>query len=354
MRLLEHEAKRLLAQSDIAVPKSQLIDSLDTIPSFLPAVIKAQVLTGRRNKFGGIQIVQEQSKLTAAIQSVFEADIEGYSASSVLAEELLAIKREMYLNLSVNRDEQSIVLLAHHDGGVDIETQPKEAFFSEAIADDTTGRGLRIAEYLGLESQEFALDELIDKLVECMRKNDATLLEINPLVLTKSNELIAADCKMELDNAAAFRHTDWDFYDTLASANFVELDSNGSVATIANGAGLAMATVDAVRAAGYTPANFLDIGGGASKDTVLKSFHELMKYPALDAIVINIFAGITRCDEVARAIIAASEEISKLPKLYIRLEGTNVTEANDILSSHGISLHTSLEDAIEAIGESDA
>lgn len=350
MRLLEYEAKRLLATSGIAVPNSQLLHTPDELPTVLPTVIKAQVLTGRRNKFGGIQLVREQEKLAEAMRSVFVADIDGYTATSVLAEELLDIDREFYLNVSVDRDEQAIVLMAHKDGGVDIESQPRDAFFREVIDENTETQALRLAEYLGLESQEFALGELIGKIVSCMRTQDALLCEINPLVLTCSGTLIAADCKMELNNAAAFRHPDWDFYDKPTSSNFVELDKQGTVATIANGAGLAMATVDAVSNAGYSPANFLDIGGGASKDTVLAAFHELMTYPLLDAIVINIFAGITRCDEVARAILAAREEIANLPRLYIRLDGTNVDQAKEILAESQLPLYPSLGEAVAAIG----
>lgn len=352
MRLLEYEAKSLLATSGITVPISQLImDADDTTPLKLPAVLKAQVLTGRRNKYGGIKIVHSQKEFDSTLRSVFAVDIEGYRAANVLAEELVDIKREIYLNLSVDRDEQAIVLLAHKDGGVDIESQPTEAFYRQVI--DTSSvdvAALGLAEYLGLEEQEYALGELLKNLLECMSTNDGLLLEINPLALTSNKQFVAADCKMELDNAAAFRHPDWDFYDKPTSANFVELDRQGSVATIANGAGLAMATVDAVQAAGYTPANFLDIGGGASKETVLASFRELMSYPKIQGIVINIFAGITRCDEVARAILAARDEITNLPPLYIRLEGTNVDEARSILSKQQVVLHDSLANAIGSIG----
>ncbi|MBH2007648.1 hypothetical protein I8H83_03530 [Candidatus Saccharibacteria bacterium] len=349
MRLLEHEAKQLLSHSGVTIPNSELLRTPSDIPTLFPTVIKAQVLTGRRNKFGGVKIVHEQAALATTLQSVFAANIDGYMPESVLAEELLDIKQEFYLNLSVNRDEQAVVLLAHRDGGVDIESQPKDAFFREVIDNDSKSRALRLAEYFGLESHEFALGELLDQLLDCLKKNDALSLEVNPLVVTKAGELVAADCKMELDNAATFRHPDWNFYDIPLSANFVELNLRGTVATIANGAGLAMATVDAVQAAGYTPANFLDIGGGASKETVMAAFHELMKYSELEAIVINIFAGITRCDEVARAIIAAREEIKGLPALKIRLEGTNVAEAHTLLSEHSIVLYESLDAAIGAI-----
>ncbi len=356
MKLLEYEAKKLLAASGISTPKSQLITGPeDDFLSIFPTILKSQVLTGRRNKYGGIQIVKTQAELEQTLPKVFSADIEGYQAVSVLAEELVDIDQEIYLNLTVNRDEQAIVLLAHKDGGVDIESQPVEAFFREVIGvRPIEATALTLAEYLGLEDQEFALGELLQNLLNCMHTNDALLLEINPLVVTADGKLVAADCKMELDNAAAFRHADWDFYDKPMSANFVELHRNGTIATIANGAGLAMATVDAVQAAGYTPANFLDVGGGANKESILASFRKLMNYPRLEAIVINIFAGITRCDEVARAILAARDEISSLPPLHVRLEGTNIDEARSILSKSGLTLHASLENAVGSIGGNNA
>lgn len=355
MKLLEHEAKQLLAQAAIPTPHSQLISSPDDTMPDTPTILKAQVLTGRRNKFGGIKIARTQADVASDIQEVFAADIDGHTATSVLAEELLDIDRELYLNLSIDREKQAIVLLAHHDGGVDIESQPRDAFFQEAIDtsfDETQTQ--RLAEYLGLEDLEFSLGELANNLLDCMRSNDATLIEINPLVVTADRQLVAADCKMELDSAATFRHLDWDFYDKATDANFVELNPKGTVATIANGAGLAMATVDAVQASGYQAANFLDVGGGASKESVLRSFRELMKYPQLSGIVINIFAGITRCDEVARAILAARNELENLPQLFIRLEGTNVDIARDILAKSGLTLYASLEEAVAAIGERDA
>lgn len=316
----------------------------------MPVVLKSQVLTGRRNKFGGVKIVHKPEQLGAAIDAVFAVDIDGYNASVVLAEELLPIKRELYLSLSIDRDQQAVVIMAHRDGGVDIESQPVKAFFREAIDKNIDAHALRLAEYFGLETHEFSLGELIKQLVNCLHSNDALLCEINPLVVTADDNLVAADCKMELDNAAVFRHPDWDFYDQPMRANFVELHHDGDVATIANGAGLAMATVDAVQAAGYSPVNFLDIGGGANKDTVLASFRELADYSSTRAIVINIFAGITRCDEVARAIIAAQREIDNLPALYIRLDGTNIDEARQLLSQDKIPLYDSLEQAIKSIG----
>ena len=177
--------------------------------------------------------------------------------------------------------------------------------------------------------------------------NDATLLEINPLVFTMDDKFVAGDCKMELDDSAAFRH-DWNFENQAAEANFVTLDINGTVATNANGAGLAMATVDAVADSGMTPANFLDIGGGSNTETLVAAFRRINDYPNIQAIVINVFAGISRCDDVARAIVAAKDQIDTLPPLFIRLAGTNFEAAAKLLASESVPLMSTLEDCLEA------
>jgi succinyl-CoA synthetase beta subunit len=210
-----------------------------------------------------------------------------------------------------------------------------------------------LAEYLDLPGHTFALQDIIERAYKCFTKNDATLIEINPLVLTAQNKLIAGDCKMELDDAAAFRHPDWNFEDKPANANFVVLDQDGSIATIANGAGLAMATVDAVATAGIKPANFLDIGGGANAASVLAAFERIMEFAHIQAIVINIFAGITRCDEVAKAIITAKDQIEDLPPLFIRLAGTNFEAAAELLAAEKITILETLEECLAAAKETD-
>jgi succinyl-CoA synthetase beta subunit len=153
---------------------------------------------------------------------------------------------------------------------------------------------------------------------------------------------------MELDDAAAFRHPDWSFEQKSADVNFVTIDPNGEVATIANGAGLGMATVDGVVDSGLSAANFLDIGGGANSDSVLAAFEKIMEYPHVKAVVINIFAGITRCDEVARAIITAKQHIPTLPSLSIRLAGTNFEQAVELLTNEGIATSATLEECLQA------
>ena len=193
------------------------------------------------------------------------------------------------------------------------------------------------------------LQDIIENTYRCFIDNDCLLLEINPLVLTSDGKLIAGDAKITVDDAVAFRHLDWQFEDNSTEHNFVILNRDGAVATIANGAGLAMATVDAVVASGLTPANFLDIGGTATSDKVLDCFHQITTLDNINVIIINIFGGIVRCDEVARAIIDAQRQIPDLPKLAIRLSGNREAEARQLLVQYNLPLFDSLEAILEDI-----
>ena len=353
MNLLEYEAKKILNEAGVSVPMSELVaaSARAEVPNFaLPAVVKSQVPTGGRGKLGGIRVVSNAKELQSAVDAISKLPIKGYLPNKLLVEKALDITHEYYLSLMINRSLACIELSAHRGGGVDIESHQSSEFLRRALHPrslDTAGQ--IIAEYFELESHTFALQDLIENLYRCFVQNDATLLEINPLILTADGQLMAGDCKMILDDAAAFRHQEWDFEEKPASANFVTLDPDGTVATIANGAGLAMATVDAVKAAGLSPANFLDIGGGATVESVGKTFKQIMDFPNITAIVINIFGGIVRCDEVARAIIEAREQFPDLPELYIRLSGTNAKEAAQLLQEHNLTLYETLEDCLKGV-----
>lgn len=352
MRLLEYEAKQLLSERRIPIPLNKIIGPDSRLSLEFP-VLKSQVPVGGRGKAGGIKMVDNPQQLKSTIEELFKKSIKGHLPKYVLAEEKLAIKKEFYLSLLVDRSTMSVRLMAHIDGGVDVEDNTNfKNWELDGTAFDTIGQEL--ADYYNLPGHTFALQDLIEKLYRCFTENDALLLEINPLVLTEDDRLVAGDCKMALDDAAVFRH-EWHFEDQPAEANFVTIDPKGNVATIANGAGLAMATVDAAYDAGLSPANFLDIGGGANTETLLAAFKRIMDYGELKAIVINIFAGITRADEVARAIVAAGEQIPNLPPLFIRLAGTNYDAAANILNKHDIAilpnLDTCLAAARETVGE---
>jgi len=345
MRLLEYQAKQCLAEAGVAVPQSDVIESATVVPT-VPIVLKSQVPIGGRGKAGGVVIVREQSAVVPTIQRLFALDIGGYTPTKLLAEEVLSIARECYISLTINREHSSIELLAHTSGGIDVEEHESTAFFRQAITAQTVPTiAEALAEYLSLPEQAFALEDVVANCLRCFIDNDCLLLEINPLVVTTDGQLIAGDAKMTIDDAALFRHPQW--HEALEDHNFVTLDHNGTVATIANGAGLAMATVDAVTARGVQPANFLDIGGTATPEKILASFEQIARFPAVALIIINIFGGIVRCDDVARAIISAKQQLPDLPPLAVRLTGNREAEAKALLAREHIPLYDNLSHILE-------
>ena len=349
MKLLEYEAKQLLADSDIFVPKSQIFSATDSVSLKAPIVLKSQVPTGGRGKAGGIVIVRNNDQIQPTIERLFALTIKNNLPRTLIAEEFLDIKSEYYVSVLVDKKSACIELVAHKNGGVDIETNTHDSFFRMQLDESNLGlAGKELADHFGHPTTDDSLRKLPSKLYECLVKNDATLVEINPLVLTEDKCLVAADCKISLDDAAIIRHPNWNFEHSKYSNNFVTLDENGNVATIANGAGLAMATIDAIADSGLRPANFLDIGGGANSASILEAFQKIMKYQNIKVIIINIFAGITLCDEVARAIIGAKQQINGLPPLYIRLAGTNYEIAKVMLEVNNIPLLDTLKACISA------
>lgn len=352
MILLEYEAKNILEAARIPVPKRTLITK-DMQPTVaLPTVLKSQIPTGGRGKAGGVVIATTDTEVEAATKKLFSLEIKGFTPNTLLAEEKITIKRELYLSLLVDRKTASLKLMAHTRGGVEVEENKDFAsWLVEYNKPDIDMLGQALADYYNLQEQTFALQDLIENLIHCFKQNDALLIEINPLIVTEDSNLVAGDCKMTLDDAAAFRHPDWNFETKPAEVNFVTIEAEGNVATIANGAGLAMATVDAAYDAGLTPANFLDIGGGANTESLLKAFHKIIEFPNVQAIIVNVFAGITQADEVARAIIAAQKSIDTLPPLFIRLTGTNQLEAQAILEAENIAMLPNLEQCLAAAKE---
>ena len=349
MKLLEHEAKDILTRAGVPVPMSTLITPNADISSInVPVVIKSQVPVGGRGKAGGVQIVSQKKALSRVVETLFSLSIQGHLPSALLAEERIDGIRELYLSFFIDRDEECIRLLVHKSGGINVENHRQEEFLSIPIPEKITASIVKQVASC-LELSPALVTPLLRNLLRVFIANDALLLEINPLIYTAQDALICGDCKMELDDAAAFRHPEW--RSPVADTNFVTLNKHGTIGTIANGAGLAMATVDAVAAAGMIPANFLDIGGGANTESVLRALRRMSDFNDLQAIVINIFAGITRCDEVAKAIIAAKQQISHLPPLYIRLAGTNFEEAVVLLSSAKITTLATLEECLQAAKE---
>ena len=351
MRLLEYEAKNLLSACGVPIPRGKVFAANELQAIAAPIVLKSQVTIGGRGKLGGVQIVRRQSAIESVARKMFNLKIKGFLPSKLLAEEVLNISHEFYFSLNINRQTAAIELLAHTGGGIEIESQDTAAFFRRDITSNREFKALadELADYLDIADKAFLLQDIIENAYRCFIDNDCLLLEINPLVLTSDGKLISGDAKITVDDAAAFRHLDWQFEDNSTEHNFVILNRDGAVATIANGAGLAMATVDAVTASGLVPANFLDIGGTATSDKVLDCFRQITTLDNIKVIIINIFGGIVRCDEVARAIIDAQRQIPDLPKLAIRLSGNRESEARQLLAQYNLPLFDSLEAILEDI-----
>lgn len=351
MNLLEYEAKRLLSESGLTVPKSYLISSRKDLAKLsVPVMLKLQVPTGGRGKAGGIVLVHRQEKLSNTYTLLCNLKIQGFSSDTVLAEEVVSIKKEIYISLVVDRTEQSVILMAGNKGGIDIEQTAANEDIKRFILDTVPNNSIitSLYSYFDIPLVDFIIfEKFVKNMWHALKNNDALLLEINPLIITSNNEIICGDAKMELDNSAKIRHRSWNFIHMPDSAQFVIIDASGDVATMANGAGLAMGTVDAVKAAGLKPANFLDIGGGTSASSIKLAFNEILKISSVSAIVINIFAGISRCDEVANAIVEAKQSYKNMPALFIRLSGTNSVEGIDILNKNKIKTVESLEQAVE-------
>lgn len=345
MNLFEYEAKQLLSEAGIKIPKGKLVFSPNDFTS--KAVLKAQVPTGRRGRKGGITIVESQEAFEQEFTRLKTLDIDGHKVSSILAEEAIDHDIELYYSLSIDKENSSIRLIADINGGTEIEDHELTPF-TRLIAQDSVAEVAKdLTVYYGYNNDsEKMFADFIHKTLRCMISNDALLLEINPLVIV-DNQPIALDCKMDIDDNALFRHPQ--FSKKKVDANFVMINSKGDTAIIANGAGLAMASVDAVNQGGLHSTNFLDIGGGANTEAIMKQFSKLAELPKLKAIIVNVFAGITRCDQVAEAIIEARRKIDNLPPLFVRLHGTNYEDAKVLLDKEGVKLFKSLHDCIEAV-----
>jgi succinyl-CoA synthetase beta subunit len=346
MKLLEYEAKQLLRNYGLPTPAGVVWRARATRPNApLPAMVKAQIPVGGRGRAGGVRPVASAAQLEAAGAALLGRELLGFEVGSVLVEERHKPARELYLAVALDRAKQALVLLAHHEGGVDIEAAAGAPL--EVVLDGAPSNAQikEISDYFELETSA-RLDKVIADLYELSRAQDAVLVEINPLIITAQGRVVCADAKIELDDEAAFRHKERAFEAHPTSAQFVVLSDEGTIASLANGAGLAMATNDAIKAAGAEPANFFDVGGGTSAAAMAAGFEQIRALEQVRAIVVNIFAGITRCDEVAQAILAARAK-GPTPPLFIRLAGTNAEEGKKLLTEAGIELCASLGECVE-------
>ena len=377
MNLHEYQAKRLLTEYGIPVPRGVVAR---TTPEVLDAarelggavwVLKAQVHAGGRGKAGGIKLVDELSAVEQQAGGLLGSQlVTGQSAAAglpveaLLVEEPIEVARELYLGALVDRVRRRIVLMASAYGGMDIEEvaeRDSAAILTEYV-DPAAGlqpyQGRKLAFGIGLQGDQVSqFTRLALQLARLFEDKDLSLIEINPLVVAADGRLLALDCKINLDDNALYRHkplADWrdpnqeEVKERAAhehGLNYVTLD--GNIACMVNGAGLAMATMDLIKLHGGEPANFLDVGGGATADKVAEAFKLILSDQNVRAILVNIFGGIVRCDLIAEGIIQAVREVDVRLPVVVRLEGTNVDRGRELLASSGLSI-TPADDLTDA------
>lgn len=367
MKLHEYQARDILAGYQIPVPAGGVATTPEEVESLAETlggkvVVKAQVQVGGRGKAGGIKLAESPGGARGIAQSMLEMSIRGLPVRKLLVVEALDIQREYYLGAVLDRDNKVITLMASANGGIDIEEVARVApqeIIKEAV-DPFTGlwdyQGRSLGFRIGLDGHLVrGFSRVASGVYRAFIDTDASLVEINPLVLTHDGNWVAADAKILLDDNALFRHPnleslrDVDQEDAnerkarAAGLSYVRL--NGNIGCIVNGAGLAMATMDVIKLYGGEPANFLDIGGGAKSEVVASALGIVLDDPNVATVLINIFGGITRCDDVARGIVAALAGIDlKLP-MAIRLTGTNEEEGRAILAQAGLKAVSSMDEA---------
>ena len=368
MDIHEHQAKELLRDYNIPTPKGKAVFSVDDAllaAKELPGpvyVVKAQIHAGGRGKAGGVKVVNDLEAVKNAAETILgqklithQTSSEGKLVQRLYIEDGCDIDSEYYFSMVIDRVSSRVSVIASTEGGMDIEKvaeENPEKILSFNI-DPTIGfqpfHSRLIANNLNLSGTSFKqAGNFFSQLYKLFTESDASLLEINPLVLTSENSLIALDAKMSFDNNALYRHpkimalrdeTEEDPAEILASKYdlaYIKLD--GTIGCLVNGAGLAMATMDIIKLKGSSPANFLDVGGSATKEKVTEAFKIILSDEAVEGILVNIFGGIMRCDIIAEGVVAAAKALSLTKPLVVRLAGTNVEEGKKILSDSGLKI----------------
>jgi succinyl-CoA synthetase beta subunit len=380
MKIHEYQAKALLAKFGVPVP--------DGIPADTPAaaaaaftklgsplaVVKAQIHAGGRGKAGGVKLVrsaEEAKKIAEGLLGrplvTHQTGPQGRIVKKLYVERGSDIARELYVAIAVDRQAAAPVVIAAAEGGVEIEelaARHPEKILRERVH---PVRGLlpyqarRLAFGLGLGAQLRAATKLIESLARTFRELDCSLAEINPLIVTKQGDVLALDAKINFDGNAAFRHPDWEGLRDLNEEDEKEIEASkhglnyialdGDIGCMVNGAGLAMATMDVIQQKGGRPANFLDVGGGASREQVTNAFKILLSDKNVRGVLINIFGGIMKCDTIAEGVVAAARETHLAIPLVVRLEGTNVEQGRKVLLGSGLQLATAatLDEAAEKV-----
>ncbi|HXN90279.1 MAG TPA: ADP-forming succinate--CoA ligase subunit beta [Candidatus Sulfotelmatobacter sp.] len=372
MKLLEYQAKEVLSSLGIAIPPGIVARTPDEAAAACsrlgPVAVKAQVPVGGRGKAGGIKLAKTPDDARRAAEQIIGMDIKGFRVSLVYCEAALEIAREIYLGFTVDRDARANILMLSAKGGMDIEQVAEESPDAIARLYPSPWRGpldfelTQLAYDAGLGELVRPLTSLIKKLYRAIPEYDALTAEINPLVVTKSGDVVAGDAKLETDDNAAWRHVDLeekygsvlggDPYEVEAKKRhltYVSLD--GDIGIVGNGAGLCMSTLDLVQRAGGKAANFCDIGGGAKAEVVENALAVILMNPKVKGVLINVFGGITRGDEVAKGIVTARDNLKMRLPLVVRMSGTREEEGREILKRNGIEPGVSAWEAAQKIVE---
>ena len=367
MKIHEYQAKEILRKYNVAVPNGILVDDASAAADAAKqlgtdvVVVKAQIHAGGRGKGGGVQLAkspEEAQKHAAKILGMTlvtpQTGPEGRLVKKVLIEEGMSIEKELYLGILVDRQTSRVLIMASEAGGMEIEVvaaESPEKIFKEVV-DPVVGVKPYLARKIGfaLNLQGDALKKIVPfimNLYRCFIKEDCSMLEINPLVITTDQSVLALDAKVDIDDNALFRHKDTLEYRDLDEEdpmeveaskhhlNYIKLD--GNIGCMVNGAGLAMATMDIIKHSGGEPANFLDVGGGANEEMIENAFRILLFDSSVKAILINIFGGILRCDILARGVIAATKKLNVKVPVVVRMEGTNMEEGHQLLEESGMN-----------------
>ena len=368
MKIHEYQARALFAEVGMPVPMSKIAVSADEAWEIAgefdkPVVVKAQVLAGGRGKAGGVTLAETPTAAREAAARILGLNIGGFAVEKVLVAEASEIEREIYLGAIVDRDSKGVLVMASSEGGVEIEevarTNPS-AIFREHVPPVgllEAHQGRRMGFNLGLDwNQVRQFESIAGALVRLVVQIDASLAEINPLIVTPEGDLRAIDAKVNIDDNALFRRpeiaklrnqeeeTGPERQARESGISYVKLD--GNIGCMVNGAGLAMALLDVIKLQGGDPANFLDVGGGADAAQVRTAMEIILADPGVDVILVNIFGGITRCDEVARGVVESTAGMNRRVPLVVRLVGTNEIEGLEILRDAGISAHRGMVEAV--------
>ncbi len=368
MKIHEYQGKEILRQFDVPTPRGVACFSVNEAVAAAQQlggsvwVVKAQIHAGGRGKGGGVKVARSLDEVRSAAQQILGMHLvthqtgkDGQVVRRLLIEQGAAIAKEFYLGMVIDRSAQRVALLASSEGGMEIEEvaahHPEKIhkLWIEPVAGLLAADAATIAKKIGLPDAAIAETVVVlQGLYQAFVQKDAMLAEINPLVLTADNRVIALDAKFNFDSNALYRHPEIVAYRDLDEEDAAEIEASkfdlsyisldGDIGCLVNGAGLAMATMDIIKLYGGNPANFLDVGGGASKEKVTEAFKLMLKNPNLKAILVNIFGGIMKCDVIADGVVAAAREVHLTVPLVVRLEGTNVELGKQILAESGLPI----------------